>query len=61
MFRSYVPEGEYFPSFKVDKILETKVMDSNVFTFLRPEVMLAMRLSNPIHAFAFDKSAQEEL
>ena len=52
MFRSYVPEGEYFPSFKEvvyfkfdfweDKILETKVMDSNVFTFLRPEGMLAV-------------------
>ena len=67
----YVPRTEYFPTFlKVvnfknkfweGKLLETKEMDGNIFTFLRPEGMIALRLANPKHALEFDRVPRRNL
>ena len=65
MFREYVPKNEYFPTVKEvtdfknefweEKILKTEMLEENVFTYLKPEGMISMRLSHPKHAFSFDR------
>ena len=65
MFREYVPDHEYFPTLKEvtdfkneyweEKILKTEMLDENVFTYLKPEGMISLRLSHPKHAFSFDR------
>ena len=54
MFREYVPKNEYFPTVKEvtdfknefweEKILKTEMLEENVFTYLKPEGMISMRL-----------------
>jgi hypothetical protein len=65
MFKEYVPSTEYFPTVKEvtdfknqyweDKIMKTEMLDGNVFSYLKPEGMISLRLSHPEHAFSFDR------
>jgi hypothetical protein len=65
VFKMYVPETEYFPSFDdvvhfkhefwEEKILESRVLDENVWSFLRPEGIIALRLSHPVFSKSFDR------
>ena len=65
IMKMYVPATEYFPTIKEvidftfdywhNKILETRIDEGNVLAFLRPEGILAMRLSNPIQSLTFDR------
>ena len=64
ILRIYV-SGEHFPSldeivnFRYEyweaKIFETRIDQENVFSFLKPEGIIAMRLANPVLAKSFDR------
>ena len=65
MFKEYVPPTEYFPTVKEvtdfkneyweEKIMKTEMLDGNVFSYLKPEGMISLRLSHPDHALSFDR------
>ena len=65
ILKIYVQDSEYFPTvqeviqfrneFWESKLFESRVEDSNVFSFLRPEGVIAMRLSNPALTKSFDR------
>ena len=65
ILKVYVGDTEYFPSFAEvvnfkedyweDKIFETRLDEGNVFSFLRPEGVIAMRLGNPIFTKSFSR------
>ena len=65
IFRVYVPDTEYFPTMKEvtefkndfweDKILRNEILGENVFSYLKPEGMISMRLSHPEHVLLFDR------
>ena len=65
MFKENVHSTEYFPTVKEvtdfknehweDKIMKTKMLDGNVFSYLKPEGMISLRLSHPEHASSFDR------
>ena len=65
IFSVYVPDSEYFPTLKEvtefknsyweEKILKTELLGDNVFSYLKPEGMISMRLSHPEHALSFDR------
>ena len=60
VLKIYVADTEYFPSFndivnfKFDywenNIIVTRETEGNVFTFLKPEGMISLRLAHPVHA-----------
>ena len=65
IFRIYVPQSEYFPTllevvnFRFDfweqKIFQTRVEGENVFSYLKPEGLIAMRLAHPKLSKSFDR------
>ena len=65
IMKVYVPKTEFFPTIDqvvkfthehwYNRILETRIDQGNVFTFLRPEGILAMRMANPIQSKSFDR------
>ena len=65
VFKIYVPETEYFPSFDdvvhfkfefwEERILESRVLGDNVWTFLKPEGIIALRLSHSVFSKSFDR------
>ena len=71
ILRVYVPVTEYFPTmddvvnfkneFWESKIFETRIDQGNVFSFLRPEGMVALRLGNPVLSGLFDRVPRKTL
>ena len=65
ILKIYVPPSEYFPSLQEivnftndhweSKLFESRIEDGNVFSFLRPEGLISMRLANPVLANSFDR------
>jgi len=65
MFKEYVPATEYFPTVQEvleleneywkAKALRTENLDGNIFTYLKPDGMISMRLSHPDHSLKFDR------
>ena len=66
LFREYVPATEYFPTLKEitefkneyweDKIMTTDILEENVFSYLKPEGIISMRLAHPEHALSFEST-----